>query len=140
MLALEQQKLSSLRDAMMAPDELDAPTGAGGADDELLIDWRKLEMSDFIGAEIPSNLGEHFLKLGEQLKASLAEAERDGGQAQAMLRDGAAMLQSLTTAGAMASRQASTGAPAAVAAAPATAAAPALAPAATRAPAAAAAK
>ena len=57
-----------------------------------------------------------------------------------MLRDGAAMLQSLTTAGAMASRQASTGAPAAVAAAPATAAAPALAPAATRAPAAAAAK
>ena len=72
------------------------------------VDWRKLQMQDFVAAEVPSNLGERFQQLGESLKASLADAEREGGQAKVILKSGAQMLDHLARAEALAAAQLTT--------------------------------
>ena len=110
LVEIERAKLQSMRDAMMGESDTLGTANAkgrgdanGGDDDG--IDWRKLEMQDFVAHEVPSNLGERLLKVGDSFKTMLADAERDGGQAKAMLREGSIMLTSLERAEALASAQ-----------------------------------
>ena len=89
LVEIEKSKLQSMRDAMFDSTLGVTSTQArrksfGGGEGE--VDWRTLRGADF--HEVPSNLGELIMSVGDTLSSSLLEAERDATLATEIIEAG----------------------------------------------------
>ena len=128
LVEIERAKLQSMRDAMFDSQvgRLRAPSHAfarlltpsmfdsrqlgvastqarrksvgGGGGEEGGVDWRTLRGADFISADVPSNLGELIMRVGDTLSSSLLEAERDATLATEIIEAGDMTLARLAQA------------------------------------------